>query len=422
MATAHDFTPHGSGKPGARRWKLSILALSLGIGVGVWVWFAHLRADSSENKTHRLPTDVAAQPATGSSSPPDPVPGARTDASALLSPDRQADLLDVLRWKLANSAKQADVADILATLARTDPARTLELARQLARSEDEQFQFVAGVLRRWSDADLPAALEWAGQNAGELSQPGMPSLVEAVLRQAAKNQPEAIAGLVEAAFVDGANSASAITKLTDEITTALLQSGHLEMARTILDRIARGVMADTLSSAPFERVASSLAGTAPASAAAWLQSLPPSPARNFGLANVAGVWAGQDPQAALIWALSLPSNGGRGDALDRAFARWAEQDGDGAIRWIAAHEAEPEADLMISRLLSVSPVTRAHPRVAANWADLIQDEQLHAQTVEQITQGWAAQDLAAATRYLNENTRLTAERKRQLLQTIVPAP
>ncbi|MBI5382825.1 MAG: hypothetical protein HZA31_13075 [Opitutae bacterium] len=393
-----------------KRWPIWTCGLLAGAGVAVWFF----------SRTETPPTPSATAPLQATT--PAKRAAAPAGSTGLLSSSNRDDLLAALRQKLAEATTPNEINDLLIQLARLDPKQTMELALQIARDDSERYQFVVNVLRQWAELDLATAWRWAQQTGPSIDQSGFQTLTEEVVQRAAKSRPQEIVAMIEAALL-GQGGLKADARLADETIAALLQNGQVDAARSILERWARSNMAESLHNGPFELIALSLSQKSLADAATWLQSLPPSRGQVFGLANLAGIWASQDPAAAVEWSLRLPIQGGRGEALERAFSRWAETDYASATRWITAHEAEPEADHLVSQLLLVSSFAQAHPAESVAWAELIRNDQSYDRAIERILHSWVSKDSATALQYLRNNSRLSAERRQQIeLNLSLPKP
>lgn len=389
----------------ALRW--SLCALTAGVGLGLCLWRIH--PWSRELITAKAPS-VLPRAIAKTETPRCP--------SGWLAASADADLLAVVRSKLTDPADVAEAADVLAILARTDPRRALELAAAATADDEARYPLVSAILRQWARHDLGAAWRWA-QTAGARHQaPGYDLLAQLLLQQAAKEQPQAIAAVVTAALQSAPAAPAADAQLAHLAIGALLQHGRGELAQALLTHWSRTPQADALDAATYELVAGALAAQSPSAAAAWLQSLPPAPARAQSFANIAAVWADSDPHAAAEWALTLSPKDGRAAALSRSLARWAEQGSEQVARWIVAHEADAGADHMIAQLLNPTGISRPEPRVGAQWADLIRDDALYFQNLASILPDWANCDRPAASAYLNANKRLTREQREQLAQTL----
>ena len=344
--------------PALRFTLISIVGLAL-IAVIGWEFFARKpksgtamvpQVDQATIATTVVPAQPQAQsqslapPASDASVPAVSRPDAN-DFSMLKTASRE-EILAYVQDMLAKGRPLEDVIALLDDLAAIKPEFTLDLARDIGRSDDERHVLMLAVLDDWAHADPVTALQWAFQKSSQYNVAGNASLLYVVLEQVTADDPQSALAAAEYALKQPPNelpgtSASEVARLTVE---ALTKAGHTDLARQAVENWAHGPEAASLDGAVYEVVAMSVAQNSARDATGWLQSLPASPARNQALATIGTVWAQGAPVAAIDWAQGLSPADGRADAVTNIFTHWLNQDRAAAMQWLADHEYSPDHD------------------------------------------------------------------------------
>jgi hypothetical protein len=293
---------------------------------------------------------VAASPACGDS------------LSILLNASRE-ELTTSARTMLARGRPVEEVITLLDYLAATRPEFSLDLARDIGRSDDERQILLLAVLDDWAHADPAAALQWAQNKSDQYNLPGAASLLYVVLEQVAVDDPRAAVTFADTVLTQRTDAAAgpngaAVPRLTVE---ALIQSGHVDLARQVIEKWSESPRGTDLDSAVYEVSAMSLSQTSPSAAVGWLLSLPVTPSRNQALLTIETVWAQTDAATAIGWAQGLSPVDGHDDAVVSIFARWLSRDPVAAKGWLTEPDVLRESDRLISRLLAVQRFAASTP-------------------------------------------------------------
>jgi hypothetical protein len=253
---------------------------------------------------------------------------------------------------------------VLPRLAVADPARAIDLAREMATTHEQQSVYSAlfdGIARRgratalglienvpegegrdnalravavsWADENVLEALEWAKQ----LGKPAEKSAaIEATLIVRSKRDPRRTIDLARELL-----SGPALTHtLTEALRYLTAQDARAagEVVLTLPD--------DDVKSRAALEVARSLASEQPQLGVKFVESLPPGQLQSLALSNVLNVWSVTDPAAAARWARTLPADSGaRTPAIISIMARWMRSDPT-AARQFASTLSPADQDLV----------------------------------------------------------------------------
>jgi len=123
----------------------------------------------------------------------------------------------------------------------------------------------------------------------------------------------------------------------------------------------------------------------------------PAPDRDGVVGNVLGEWASADPAAAAAALARLPGEAVNHSALSQVAMHFVRQDPAGAAAWLVTLE-ERQATLAASMVFSM--LGRQSPQDAAPLVDDLPGP-LRRQASQSLVQSWAAQDPAAAARWVD---------------------
>jgi hypothetical protein len=332
------------------------------------------------------------------------------------------ELLAMLRRKMVSSASPAEIVSMLRTIAETRPELAVDLAAIIGRTDDERAHWIADVTRLWTARDPQQAWQWVMEKSHRLEKISTDGLVGVVLNQMAQSAPEAVVQNLETLLRLGVQPDTPNPELVlHEGIRALVANGAVDIARAAIKQWANSPLKDKIGASAYESVALQMADASPDSAASWLKSLPLSDNRNFALGTMASTWADRDPAAAMDWAESLSPLDGRVDTIQRTFNEWVERAPADAAEWLNTHRAQSppgaESDRMITRLVAASPLVRADPAGALQWATLISKPELRSQVIAGVITKWGLSDSGSATHYLQQSADLTPEQKVKVLSS-----
>jgi hypothetical protein len=134
-------------------------------------------------------------------------------------------------------------------------------------------------------------------------------------------------------------------------------------------------------------------------------------------------WADEKASGLADYSLTLPPGEDRAYALTNAMFKWCLQDPASLGAWLNAHsEPVAEFDAGVSALVTHTNGANRSPEVALGWAESISDPAMRFDSIKHVVQEWAAQDPAAAQKYVQNASWLGPDQRRDLLQSIVAKP
>lgn len=338
------------------------------------------------------------------------------------SANDDAGLLAALRLRLADS--KDDALQAVAEIARTQPARAIDLAQALGRTEEEKSEWVTNVMQQWADRDPQAAWAWlGGLTTQRMQEFAGGELTTVVLGAMAARDPGAVVTNLDR-FLRAGNPSDAIATPTamQAGLQALVDHGQLALARGALETWSADPSHLSIESAAFATVATAWGKSAPTDAGAWLKNLPASSERNQAIASFADAWAQNDPRAALQWVGALGSAEGQLDAINRIVSDCVESHPNAVGAWLGDYLStapdDASTDRLIETVINLSPAVRDAPSVALSWTQLIADPQQKERYAERVAQRWAQQDRAAALEFVQSTPLISPDRKPTVFQTL----
>ncbi|HZP61448.1 MAG TPA: hypothetical protein VFB27_14085 [Opitutaceae bacterium] len=329
------------------------------------------------------------------------------------------ELFGFLRGKPAG-----DVLAALGEIAKTRPELAIDLADALGRTEEERTSWVIDVMKQWSERDPNASLLWVMQNGARVSELARGTLPGVVLDAMAARDPKALLGFVDRLLRAGydQNQSSGIPPAIAVHLglEALIKRGQLDAARAAVESWAHDPRVAKIGASAFEIVAAAMGKSAPQDAGTWLKALPVSEDRNAALGTYATTWAGTDPAAAMHWAETLSPADGQPAVIRETFSEWIQADADGATKWLADYVTReppsPDDDYLIGALVSYSPAVKSKPDLAVKLLDSISDPTKRELYEERIVLSWGHRDPAAATDYVWKSPTIPQAQKLLLVQ------
>jgi hypothetical protein len=294
----------------------------------------------------------------------------------------------------------------LQRIADARPALAIELALALGTNDDERAEWVTELTRTWAGRDAQAAWDWLGQELARMEQLTGNALIGVVLNEMAARAPQRVIDNVDALLrrgdVEGGIPALVACQLGLD---ALLAHGDLGVARAAVEEWIQNPRTQAIDASAFNVVAEVIARDSWDDAAAWLDSLPPSPERASAFAVLASKWADEDPVAALNWAETVGPEHGQFGAIRTVFADWVERDASRAADWLLGYidraKADSDIDQLIGSFVTNSIGLRKDPALAMGWVGLMRDGSQREASAERLIVRWGHRDLAAANRYVD---------------------
>jgi len=336
----------------------------------------------------------------------------------LLNNASEEEILSILQQRMDSSSLD-EARALLGFLAGTRPLMALDLAQKAGRNDAERYTLSFVALQVWSRNDPESAWNWALLNFRLIDLAGQPSLRSCVLDQVAGLNPQSVIALVAKTLKQGGASLNFGETSTAQLALqALAHTGNSALERPAIEAWSREPGYEQIDRAAFAEVAGPWTQHSPTEAAAWLQTLPPSPERNAALAVVAENWAASDPKAAMNWSNRLSTADDRQNAMQKTFSQWESRDMLAAAQWLSQQPTDPVIDHMIANLVGDPRVTQADPPSALMLAESVSDPRLRGQSLDAVLRTWGRQDLAAAEKYVSESNLLSSAQKDQILHRL----
>ena len=242
--------------------------------------------------------------------------------------------------------------------------------------------------------------------------------LQIAMKQMATNDPKGLVAWVQSILEQGGDFEGIDpAHVTSIAVDALIQSGNGALARDAVAQWMQIPNGPSVGNVAIEAAALDLAATSLPDATTWLKSLPAGTDRNYAMTTLAAAWVKTDPKAAMDWTMQLSEADGRTAAMERAFNDWAQADDESARQWIKGHLDDPGAETMVTSMVAESGLSYSNPQEAIVWADLISDPNARLENVEDIFLSWVRRDPDAAANYIKNDPTLTADEKKQVLQS-----
>ena len=143
-----------------------------------------------------------------------------------------------------------------------------------------------------------------------------------------------------------------------------------------------------------------LARDSPAAAAEYVASLPAGDGQSEAALRVLGRWIRSEPQAAAAWATQFGESELRNDALALVARRWGLAEWAATADWLETLPPGQSKDAAIAAF--VSSADGYDIRLAANWANRLEDSERRSQLVESTARRWLREDADAAQSWLRQ--------------------
>ena len=333
-------------------------------------------AASSAQKTATAPAPVTLS-ASVSFEPTEPAP----------EPAPWADRWEATLALASNPARTRALAALLDELARSDPARALELARSQADWRLRDLLRDAS-LRGWAATAPEAAGDWALSARLEDRR----AIVGAVLQGAAENPPAA----VDLALRLCASDPEPAGDYGHAAIAALVDAGAFAEAARFGAEVGPEKYPFLLKSAYFE-----WARHDPTSALAAAEKLEDPVLAGQARSQAITGWSWADAAGLAKHALKLPPGAERSQALAEALPLWLERYPDEAATWIQKNDSGPEFDAGLAALANQQSFLTSRPSAALALAADITDPAKRGETIRSVFGQWAARDPKSARAYLD---------------------
>lgn len=306
---------------------------------------------------------------------------------------------------------------VLAGLGKKDPARAVDLAREMATTREQQAiysllfdQIVRTDIRTaldliervpegesrnnalralavgWADQDVLAALDWAK---GLTDPAERATAIEATLIIRAKRDPQRTVDLAQQLLTGDA---------LDRTLTEAMKNLIEQNPRAASEAVVRLPEGNVKTRATLE-VVRALAAEQPATALAWIKTLPPGQLRQIALNNVLDFWSANDSRSAGEYVAQMPAGPDQDVAVTHLAKNFAATDPSNAVRWAESLPGSARTAALVS---IASGWAQKDPAAATRWAAALPvDNPARADAINDALSYWFLQDYEAARNFLN---------------------
>jgi len=142
-----------------------------------------------------------------------------------------------------------------------------------------------------------------------------------------------------------------------------------------------------------------LAAEQPATALAWIKSLPPGQLHQLALNNVLDFWSASDPQGAGEYVAQMPEGPDQDVAATHFAKNFGAADPSNAVRWAESLQGSARTAALVS---IASGWAQKDPSAATRWAAALPiDNPARADAIKAALSYWFLQDYEAARDFLN---------------------
>jgi hypothetical protein len=154
----------------------------------------------------------------------------------------------------------------------------------------------------------------------------------------------------------------------------------------------------------------------PTEAAGKLAAIADPLLRSVALRAMADGWNGTHPDGLAVYAYDLPAGEDRNYALGLALDNWSLQDPAALGEWLNTLPPGPELDTGVALMLAKSDGVNRSPDLAAQWLDCISNLDLKYRSLANLMGEWAQSNPQAAVNYINSADWLAESQRSELLK------
>jgi hypothetical protein len=292
------------------------------------------------------------------------------------------------------------VAMVITSTVRTDPELAVAALDQLPRGR-QRNRTVQQVLSEWSRFDARAAMNWALDNRAEYGERMLENLSGMYIHQYPREAMQLLPSL----------DASTAQAWSLQIAAVLAGSESVSAATAFIDQFKGTASYPAMQAVLIPQIAQQ----DPALAKTMADQMTPGHERDGVIASLVGQRAASDPLGALAWAESIAGAEQKRSAISTVVMTWSHSDPAAAFRYVNSMRPGLSRDDGIAALLNSS--READPAMLQLIAS-IGDEQRRAEAKLSYVYRLARFDVAGAEALLDELNLSDAERDQfeQLLQ------
>jgi len=135
-------------------------------------------------------------------------------------------------------------------------------------------------------------------------------------------------------------------------------------------------------------------------AAAWFNSISPSPGKDFAMSTLVPNMASEYPVHAMAWAVSIADEEPRANAIGHAMQSWAKKDPAGASQFLSKMEDGKSRDIAICGF--AGQLVSSDPATAMEWAETVSDMGTRQRTMDTVADTWLRKDRDAAMAWIKK--------------------
>jgi hypothetical protein len=330
-------------------------------------------------------------------------------------------IFDVLRKGGRGGDSAQQMALFLQAWGKLNGAAAMAAVAELGRDPRRRGQAGIAAIRGWASVDPEAAKaylatvenDWEKNSLAHGIVSGLassdPGAATTFVFQMDTEQRESIANIEDQRTREGIERARAYAfdRQLDTIANAQIERG-MNIATTWAEGLPEGA----IKASAFDRVAEGFAREDPEAAAEWVKSHAANEYAERAIREVAEELGRDDPSAAVRWLADLPDES-QPRAIHQSMERWTREDPVAAGEYLTAMPASDTRDAAVRSF--ANELDGSEPRVAADWAGTIRDEQVRLETLSGVARSWIRSDPEEARTWL-PSSGLPAEQQEQVLQ------
>ncbi len=330
-------------------------------------------------------------------------------------------IFDALRKGGRGGDSAQQMALFLQAWGKLNGAAAMAAVAELGRDPRRRGQAGIAAIRGWASVDPEAAKaylatvenDWEKNSLAHGIVSGLassdPGAATTFVFQMDTEQRESIANIDDQRTREGIERARAYAfdRQLDTIANAQIERGM-----NIATAWAEGLPEGTIKASAFDRVAEGFAREDPEAAAEWVKSHAGNEYADRAIREVAEELGRDDPSAAVRWLAELPDES-QPRAIHQSMERWTKEDPVAAGEYLTAMPASATRDAAVRSF--ANELDGSEPRVAADWAGTISDEQIRLETLSGVARSWIRSDPEEARTWL-PSSGLPAEQQEQVLQ------
>ena len=328
-------------------------------------------------------------------------------------------IFDSLRENRSNSS-DAQMDLFLRAWGQLDGAAAMKAVEVFSRDPRRQGQAGIAAMTGWASSDPEGA---KAHLKGIDNQLAKGVLAQGVVNGLASSDPDAATDFVleldQSQREALANSegqggqwwergrAYAFDRQLDTIANAQIERG-MSNATSWAEQLPAG----SIKASAFDRVADQFAREDPAAAAAWVKSHADKEYAERAVREVAEELGRESPEEAVRWLADLPEDN-QSRAIHQSMERWTREDPVAAGNFLREMEPSTSRDAAVRSY--ANQLDGSDPQMAAEWAGSIDNDEIRAETLNNVARSWIRRDPGEARAWL-PTSGLSAEQQERVVR------